>query len=142
MLVGAATQNLALPYHTTNKANTCLTQMTNVRLLSAQRSDKDKKRETIDRGLKTLPHLAFTSIEMPLPVSVPCVIETPTYPYHSWVDTFGLVFGLRWQPSPLYRVSRGGGSATNNAASFLGYNPTAAGASKAAKGSDTKSNST
>jgi hypothetical protein len=74
MLVGIATQNLALPYHTTNKANTCLTQMTNVRLLSAQRSDKDKKRETIDRGLKTLPHLAFTSNEMPLPVSVPCSV--------------------------------------------------------------------
>jgi hypothetical protein len=64
-------KNLTLPYHTTNKANTCLTQMTNVRLLSAQRNDKDKKRGTIDRGLKTLPHLAFTSIEMPLPVSVP-----------------------------------------------------------------------
>jgi hypothetical protein len=37
--------------------------MTNVRLLSAQRSDKDKKRETTDRGLKTLPHLAFTLLK-------------------------------------------------------------------------------
>lgn len=50
MLVGVATQNLAQPYRTTNKANTCFTQMTNVRLLSAQRSIKDKKRETIDRA--------------------------------------------------------------------------------------------
>lgn len=75
MLVGVATQNLAQPYRTTNKANTCFTQMTNVRPLSAQQNDKDKKRETIDRGLKkTLPHLAFTSIEMPLPVSVPCSV--------------------------------------------------------------------
>lgn len=58
MLVGVATQNLAQPYRTTNRANTCFTQMTNVRLLSAQRNDKDKKRETRNNRLRLEEHLA------------------------------------------------------------------------------------